>query len=665
MVQPLPPFMGFVNKTIPTAFENSMSYYDTLCVLYNYLNDTILPQINEDIENIEELTTLCNELKDYVDNYFDNLDVQEEINNKLDDMVEDGTLKSILNNDLLQEINNKILQNTVDISANTEAIAGKVSQGEASSITMEMLTQDVREALTGGSTAVVAEDSVDTVNIVDKAVTILKLDDYLQATKVVEAGEPISLGVKSGGIAQENSSTHKIEINSPTSTAYSWYKVALTKGKYYYFTGYSYAKVSFYIADASDNVIYNGAVEPSSYTFIPTSILFRANDANLYAYIDISETVYNANYRSIFRVNTPLLREVTDIENLVHKLSPTLIKTKTDGFLNVGHVQGYDDKLCIYDDYTDHVVNINIKFYQMCKGVRYHIVAPEWSYACGIYLLNLKNEIIYQSNDENVGNNIVWANYTFTASQDGYICVHDVYHFNSNNYLSSVEIVQPFGDGGSSDGELSFSKWYALGDSLTEKNFRASENYVDYITEELDITSVNLGHSGSGYKKQSSGTTITDEIASITSYNYGTDIITVMGSINDFSYIADNLGELGDTTTDTIYGAMYVFFNTLQTEYMGTRLGVITPPVIGTSYDAQRDKFDKYNKALKETAELFGVPVLDLTYSCNLKPWETNFRNEFYSADGEGGTGQVDSTHPNSKGHWLIHNKIKEFLKSL
>ena len=41
-----------------------------------------------------------------------------------------------------------------------------------------------------------------------------------------------------------------------------------TKGKYYYFTGYSYAKVSFYIADASDNVIYNGALEPSSYTLI-------------------------------------------------------------------------------------------------------------------------------------------------------------------------------------------------------------------------------------------------------------------------------------------------------------------------------------------------------------------------------------------------------------
>ena len=138
----------------------------------------------------------------------------------------------------------------------------------------------------------------------------------------------------------------------------------------------------------------------------------------------------------------------------------------------------------------------------MCKGVRYHIVAPEWSNACGIYILNLKNEIIYQSNDETVGNNIVWANYTFTAAQDGYICVHDIYNFSGGDYFSSVEIVQPFGDGGSSDGALSFSKWYALGDSLTENNFRASENYVDYIEEELGVTVSNLGHSGAGYKKE-------------------------------------------------------------------------------------------------------------------------------------------------------------------
>jgi hypothetical protein len=49
--------------------------------------------VNETVDNyIEQF----NQLHDYVQDYFDNLDVQEEINNKLDDMAEAGTLTDII-----------------------------------------------------------------------------------------------------------------------------------------------------------------------------------------------------------------------------------------------------------------------------------------------------------------------------------------------------------------------------------------------------------------------------------------------------------------------------------------------------------------------------------------------------------------------------------------
>ena len=51
---------------------------------------------NEQYAKIEEYIAKFVELKDYVEDYFDNLDVQEEINNKLDEMVEDGTLNTII-----------------------------------------------------------------------------------------------------------------------------------------------------------------------------------------------------------------------------------------------------------------------------------------------------------------------------------------------------------------------------------------------------------------------------------------------------------------------------------------------------------------------------------------------------------------------------------------
>ena len=47
-------------------------------------------------DTVEEYIEKFNDLHDYVEDYFENLDVQEEINNKLDDMVEQGTLQEII-----------------------------------------------------------------------------------------------------------------------------------------------------------------------------------------------------------------------------------------------------------------------------------------------------------------------------------------------------------------------------------------------------------------------------------------------------------------------------------------------------------------------------------------------------------------------------------------
>ena len=91
-------FTNYIFKAIPMAFDESMSYYETLCGLKSYLKNTILPTVNNNAEALIELQGLYVELKDYVDHYFDNLDVQEEINNKLDDLVENGTLTTLISN---------------------------------------------------------------------------------------------------------------------------------------------------------------------------------------------------------------------------------------------------------------------------------------------------------------------------------------------------------------------------------------------------------------------------------------------------------------------------------------------------------------------------------------------------------------------------------------
>ena len=69
--------------------------YQFLCQVVDHLNQVIE---NSNTQN-DAITNLYNAfvtLKEYVDNYFDNLDVQEEVNNKLDEMASDGSLQEII-----------------------------------------------------------------------------------------------------------------------------------------------------------------------------------------------------------------------------------------------------------------------------------------------------------------------------------------------------------------------------------------------------------------------------------------------------------------------------------------------------------------------------------------------------------------------------------------
>lgn len=104
----IPKFRRFVLQNFPFIEEDfdALTDYQLISKVVEYLN-TVIQSQNELIteterfesnitSDFEELEGLFNTLKNYVDNYFDNLDVQEEINNKLDDMVESGTLQEII-----------------------------------------------------------------------------------------------------------------------------------------------------------------------------------------------------------------------------------------------------------------------------------------------------------------------------------------------------------------------------------------------------------------------------------------------------------------------------------------------------------------------------------------------------------------------------------------
>lgn len=122
VMPPVPPFVRFVASAVPMVFDDSLSYYEALCALWKYVSD-MTDVINNNATLEEEYILKFNELKSFVDNYFDNLDVQDEINNKLDAMAEDGSLEELINN-VLQPNVTWTFDTVADMKASTNLVSG-------------------------------------------------------------------------------------------------------------------------------------------------------------------------------------------------------------------------------------------------------------------------------------------------------------------------------------------------------------------------------------------------------------------------------------------------------------------------------------------------------------------------------------------------------------
>lgn len=90
----LRPFRMWCQKVLPAIYDESLSYYELLCKVVNYLNTNIddINTLNDNVNNIYDAYVL---LQDYVNSFFDQ-NFPELVSAKLDEMAEDGTLTDLI-----------------------------------------------------------------------------------------------------------------------------------------------------------------------------------------------------------------------------------------------------------------------------------------------------------------------------------------------------------------------------------------------------------------------------------------------------------------------------------------------------------------------------------------------------------------------------------------
>lgn len=200
--------------------------------------------------------------------------------------------------------------------------------------------------------------------------------------------------------------------------------------------------------------------------------------------------------------------------------------------------------------------------------------------------------------------------------------------------------------------ELSGKKWLFIGDSITEHNFRATKNYDQYLQDMLGIVPLNYGKSGTGvtYPFQENPSWL-DALSTLPT---DIDVISIMGGLNDRH---TTLGQWGDRGTDTVYGGVWNYFNSLIAKYPNTPIIYISSTPREYSYGVDGEYTDWIDAFIK-TANHFSIPVLDLYRNSGLRPWNAENNAEYFSCPT---SPSGDGVHPNEKGQESIAKKIYYF----
>ena len=527
-------------------------------------------------------------------------------------------------------------------------------------VTMVNMGQDVKEAITGGSVAVVGKGAIGKENVLQKAIEInhtnfLKQGEinlcYYTNFELNKAVAPTNGGTfelsgykTSDYIAIESATNYasneclNVAFYDANKTYISGLQGGTWSNPFVTPTNAKYLKISY---TSSTSPILNKGSKLYSECEIEITNTKLDNLLKNYIYNNINNALQYITDKNIKNEKLEFISE-TDYINLYNSTTANVDKAINP---DSGVMYGFNGYTA--SDY------IPIKSAtQYCCSQQNHIAFYDINKT---YISGLKN----WSNPLTTPTNAKYLRITFTNgatnpqfSKGSTLVTYQPYgvkYINfENNFLT--EIIKSIGAN-----KLNNLKWNALGDSITEgPNYLGFKSYVYYLSQKYTMNTVNYGVSSSRIAKSSARTD--SFIERYLNMRDNVNIVSVKGGTNDFLE-STPMGSFSSTSETEFYGALHILCKGLKEKYYNIPIFFMTPIINSNkSTNSLGFKLTDYCKAIKEVCAYYGIPVLDLNSLCQIDPTITNIKNNYIT----------DGVHPNDNGHILyIMPLVEDYMKKL
>lgn len=207
-----------------------------------------------------------------------------------------------------------------------------------------------------------------------------------------------------------------------------------------------------------------------------------------------------------------------------------------------------------------------------------------------------------------------------------------------------------------------------LGDSVSAGNYHCygDENadvktWHEFIADKTGAIINNVSRGGSSL------TTVKgDNYSFVDRYNNldsDCKIILIFGGINDYAYAGNTeLGNIGDTDTTNICGALKTLCEGLINKYPATPIGFILP--YGFNEYKGSGTWKPYENKIIEVLNYYGIPYLNLRTNSIMNA-NIDFINSKYFRYSSADSVTGDKTHPNTAGHSIIAKPILSFIEDI